>query len=289
MTSIHPLTPTPLLESADLERQFAIQAAYIKDESQNPFGTVKDRRNFYIFQEAIRLKVDKLVLITSGNNGYSLSQFAKGSPVKVVCIVSRDLPTAIKQALKRVAYQVIELNLSQKIMRPEELIAFAREKEDEVIWEVTNGYEENYQSVVDEIARGVQPTYIVVPIGSGGIYLGIIQALERKKMATKVIGIGVQNTIHSLADKLYTPWTPYTKALEHYQRAGHPVYRLDEKEIKETYARFRNVVDCEPSSAVVFAAPQKHSFQPQDTVIFLNSGKTSLKDPLENRAVNDSG
>lgn len=276
MNNFQTIGPTPLIELTELEEQLPIRAAFVKDESKNSFGTIKDRRNFHIFQEASRLKVDKLVLITSGNNGYSLAQFTKNSPTKTVCIVSRDLPSSIKQPLKRVAYQVIELNLNHKILRPEELIAFAREKEDEVIWDVTNGYEEQYYSIVDEIFQGVDPTHIVVPVGSGGIYMGIIQALERKKKQTKVIGIGVQNTIHSFADKLSTPWTPYTKALEFYENSGHQIYRLTEQEVKNTYKKFQNVLSCEASSSVVFIAPEKHEFAESDTVVFLNSGKTSV-------------
>lgn len=267
---------TPLAELKNLEAQFKLKGSFVKDESKNPSGTIKDRRNLYIFQEANRLKVDKLVLITSGNNGYSLAQFAKGSSVKVVCIISRDLAPEIKNLLKTVAYQVIELNLNHKIMRPEELIAFAREKEDEVIWEVTNGYEENYQSVVDEIFSKIEPDYIVVPVGSGGIYLGIIQALERAKAKTKVIGIGTQNTLHSFADKLSTPWTPYAKALEHYQKLGNPIFRLTEDEVKKTYLEFKNIAPCEPSSSVVFAAIKKFKFSLNDTIVFLNSGKSLI-------------
>lgn len=267
---------TPLLELKKFGSDFNFKTAFVKDESKNPFGTIKDRRNLQIFQEANRLKVDKLVLITSGNNGYSLAQFAKNSPIKVVCIVSRDLSQGVKDSLKQVAYQVIELNLEHKILRPEELVAFAREKEDEVIWEVTNGYEENYQGVVDEILAKVKPNYLVVPLGSGGIYLGIIQALERRNSNAKVIGIGVQNTIHSLADKLSTPWTPYAKALDHYQKLGHAIYRLDESEVKDAYTKFKNIVPCEPSSSVVFAAAEKHKFKNSDVVVFVNSGKTVL-------------
>lgn len=268
---------TPLIPYPSLNEALGVRSVYIKDENKNPFGTIKDRRNFYIFQEANRLKVDKLVLITSGNNGYSIAQFAKGSSIKVVCIVSRDLANDIKASLRKVAYQVIELNLEHKIMRPEELIAFAREKEDEVIWEVTNGYEENYQGVVDEIFKKIEPTHIVVPVGSGGIYLGVIQAIERRGKNTKVIGIGVQNTTHSLADKLSTPWTPYAKALDHYQEAGHPIYRLNEQEIKDVYVKYRHIIPCEPSSAVIFAATQKHKFKKTDVVVFINSGKTTIQ------------
>jgi cysteine synthase len=269
---------TPLIELTTFGAEFGLKAKKIllKDESKNPFGTIKDRRNFYIFEEADRLKVDKIVLITSGNNGYSLAQFAKGSSVKVVCIVSKNLSPDIKHSLQQIAYQVIELNLEHKILRPEELIAFAREKEDEVIWEATNGYEEKYQDVVDEIIKEVTPDYIVVPVGSGGIFIGIVQGLERRGATTKVIGVGVQNTIQSFGDKLSTPWTPYAKALEHYQKNGHPIYRLSEDEVKKGYKQFKNITTCEPSSSIVFTAIHKHRFAPSDTIVFLNSGKAAL-------------
>ena len=268
---------TPLLENKNIEETFNIKKVYIKDESKNPFGTVKDRRSYDIFQEASRLKVDKLVLITSGNNGYSLSQFAKGSILKVVCVIDRNLNQEIKVKLRKAVYQVLELNLEHKILRPEELIAFSREKEDEVIWDVTNGYEESYNKIVDEIARKITyPEYIVVPLGSGGVFLGVVQGLERKGAKTKVIGIGSQNTTHSFADKLSTPWTPYSRALEHYEKNGHSIYRLTEQEIKETYNKFKNVMTCEPSSSVVFAALEKHHFKPNDTIVFINSGRAGL-------------
>jgi cysteine synthase len=268
---------TPLIENKNIEETFGLAKVYIKDESKNLFGTIKDRRNYCIFQEANRLQVDKLVLITSGNNGYSLAQFTKPSPIKIVCIVDKNINPNIKKKLQEVVYQVLELNLEHKILRPEELIAFSREKEDEVIWDVTNGYEESYNDIVDEIAQKISyPNYIVVPVGSGGIFLGIAQGLERKGAKTKLIGIGTQNTSHSFADKLSTPWTPYAKTIEHYTKNGHNIYRLTEQEIRETYNKFKNIVICEPSSSVVFAALEKHHFKPTDTIVFLNSGKTPI-------------
>ncbi len=264
---------TPLLEIDIFKDSHKLKHTFVKDESKNIFGTVKDRRNFQIVQVANRLKVDKIVLITSGNNGYSLSNFTRGTTIKVVCVISKDLPVKIKKLLYDFAYQVIELNLDHKILRPEELITFAREKDDEVIWDVTNGFEENYFSLVDEIFKDIKPDYIVVPIGSGGIFIGVAEAIEKRGGKTRVIGIGVQNSFQSFADKLPTPWTPYSKALLHYQKMGHPIYRLTEEEIKKTYHKFQNVVDCEPTSAVVFAAPEKHKFKSDDKIVFVNSGK----------------
>lgn len=267
---------TFLFESKEIAKDFNVKKVFIKDESTNLFGTIKDRRNELIIKEAGRLKIDKLVLITSGNNGFSLAMLARNTSIRVVCIIDRDLPKEIKNPLTSAAYQVIEINLKHKILRPEELIAFAREKEDEVIWDVTNGYEDSYGIVVDEILEKVKPDYIVVPLGSGGIYTGFIRALERYDTKTKVIGIGVQNTHYSVADKLYTPWTPYSKAFEHYQLHGHLIYRLTEEEIKRTYNRFKQNMSCEPSSSIVFGALEKHPFSPTDVIVFVNSGRTSI-------------
>ncbi len=266
------MNPTPLIQS-DIFQEKKLQNVFIKDESKNPYGTIKDRRNGLIIREANRLKVDKLVLITSGNNGYSLAKLAEHTSVKVVCIVNRSLDKKTLALLRSVAYQVIELNLDEKILRTEEIISFARERDDEVIWDVTNGYEEAYAGVISEIFSKLDDvTYIVVPVGSGGIFIGFVQTLERLRKKTKVIGIGTQSLFRSLADKLSTPWTPYTRAIENYEKNGHRVFRIDEREIKNTFQKYRNVVPMEPSSAVVFAAPEKMNFKTNDTIVFVNSG-----------------
>jgi cysteine synthase len=271
MTINNNFIPTPLFQTEAL-KEVGLKNAWIKDESANPSGTIKDRRNEMIIKEASRLKIDKLVLITAGNNGYSLAKLAKGTNIKVVCIVNRDLDKKIIKILKNISYQVIEVNLSQKILRPEEIIAFARERDDEVIWDVTNGYEDAYIPLFGEIFSQLKKVdYIVVPLGSGGIYMGAIQAVERFRKETKVIGIGVQSTYHSSADKLSTPWTPYAKAIENYTKLGHPIFRLSEQEIK-SFQKYQHLANLEPSSSVVFAAPEKFNFKKEDCVIFLNSG-----------------
>ncbi len=250
-----------------------LQNTYIFDESTNKFGTIKDRRNEKVIKEALHLHVDKLVLITSGNNGYSLARLAKNTNIKVVCVVNRQLDDTIKDLLKSVAYQVIELNLEQKILRPEEIISIARENDQEVIWDVTNGYEEAYVSIVEEICKKIIPDYIICPLGSGGIYIGIIEGIEKYSPKTRAIGIGTQSTYQSFADKLSTPWTPYQRAVENKVLQGHYVFRLSEEEIKKTYLQYKNLASFEPSSAVILAAPFHFKFKPTDKIVFINSGK----------------
>ena len=149
----------------------------------------------------------------------------------------------------------------------------AREREREVIWDVTNGYEEFYIPIIKEILLNVSPTHIVVPVGSGGIFTAFADYVHSHNLPIKIVGIGTQNTLRSYADKLCTPWTPYMRALEAFNALGHPIYRLSEEVIKETYRTFQNIVPNEPSSAIVFAAPRVHQFSPSDTVVFLNTGR----------------
>lgn len=271
------VSETPLLKLKDLSRRFHVSGIWLKDESKNPFGTIKDRRSAALFEEANKFKVDKLVLITSGNNGYSLARFAASTPIKVICIVNRRISKSVKKALESQAYQVIEHNLDHKILRPEEIISFGRETEEEVIWDATNGYEDAYNRVVTEILdKCPEVNYVVVPVGSGGIYMGFVQEFERRKSKTKVIGIGTQNTSASFADKLATPWTPYAKALKHYHGLGHTIFRLPENAIKSNFLDFQHVAEFEPSSSIVFAVFSLMKFSAKDKIVLVNSGKAIL-------------
>lgn len=247
--------------------------AYLFDESNNQYGTIKDRRNKVIIEEAQRLHVDKLVLITSGNSGYSLAKMAQGTGIKVVCVVNRRLDDVTKNLLKGVAYQVIEINLEQKILRPEELITIARETDEEVIWDVTNGYEDAYVSIIKEISRELKPDYVICPVGSGGIFIGLVEGARHYLPKTKVVGIGVKEAYQSYADKLSTPWTPYTRAIENAVQDGNLVFRLSESEIKSVYKKYKNYGSFEPSSAIIFGVLDVYSFKPSDTVVFINSGR----------------
>lgn len=271
-------TATPLTKIDALSRKYPGIHMYIKDESANLYGTIKDRRNEIIVKEALRLGVDKLTLITSGNNGYSLSRLAEYTSIKVTCIVNKTVSDEIFKKLSEVAYQVIKINLQDKILRPEEIVTFARERDDEVIWDVTNGYEESYGAIVNEILSQVPNVdYMVVPLGSGGIFVGMAEQLFRSNHSAKIIGVGPKANYDSFADKLSTPWSPYTKAIEGYEKRGHAIIRLSESEIRKMYLHYRNICNCEPSASVVFAAPDHFKFKKGNTVVFINSGNSETE------------
>ena len=262
---------TPLIKSKKLAEQFGFEDIYIKDESKNPFGTFKDRTSEFVVKKALEEYVDKLALITSGNAGYSLARFAEGTGIKVVCLVDDSLEKSIRDKLKKVVYKVIEVDLHKRIIEPEEVISMVRESEEEVIWDVTNGYHQAYESIVQEI-RKVNPDYIVTPVGSGEGFVGLYGGIKRYKLKTKLIGIGVKQKWGSFADKLWTPYTPYKSKIQAIIKEDHKFIRLDEGEIRKLYKEFKNVINCEPSSSVVFSVFDKVKFKESNKIVLINTG-----------------
>jgi len=262
---------TPLVKVDEFCRKFNLPNLLVKDESKNPFGTWKDRRSEMIVKKAKHEFVDKLCLITSGNAGFSLAKFANKSHIKIVSIIDINLPPLIKQALKEVCTKVVETNLSEKILTPEEVIALARENDKEVIWDATNGFHDAYEAIVKELKKGT-PDYLICPVGSGEGFVGVFNGLEKATLKTKLIGVTPQSS-PSFADKLYTPWTPYSAKIQSILEAGHEIIKLSEDEIRSAFAFAKDFMNCEPSSAVVVGALSKLNFKESDKIVIINSGK----------------
>lgn len=261
---------TPLINNEDLSHVFNCQNLRIKDESKNTYGTYKDRRSKYIVEKALHDKVDKLVLITSGNAGYSLGKFCEGTGIKVVCIVDQSLSSKVILKLKSTVYKVIPANLSKRILKPEEVISLARENETEVIWEVTNGYSVAYEEIINEIASS-NPSYIICPVGSGEAFTGLYDAVKKRRLSSKLIGVRPLSN-PSFADKLFTLWTPYASKLKMMAEQGHMLLQISEENIHQMYERAKNHIACEPSSAIAFAALDKID-RKNNIIILVNSGK----------------
>ena len=242
----------------------------VQDESRNPYGTHKDRRSQYIVEQAKKEGVTKLCLITSGNAGYSLAKYARPEGIEVVCIIDHRLTAEIKETLARECSGVVEADLVGQVLKPEEVIALARTNEEESIWDVTNGYASAYAAIIKDIT--VVYDYLVCPVGSGELYVGLAQGLKEQGKQARLIGIGVK-THPSFADKLSAPWTPYQGKMKEIEAMGNPIIRLSEEEVHAVYDEYKERYTCEPSSAVVWAALTKADLPEDARVVMINSGR----------------
>ena len=265
---------TPILRIGGFCKKFSLPNLLIKDESENSFGTWKDRRSKLIIKKATEKGINKLAIITSGNAGYSLAKTAKGTGIKVVCIAGIKTKKSILKKLKKACHKLVLVDLSKKIFSKNEIIAFARENKKEKIIDVNFGFEEAYEEIIKEIKKE-KPEFLVCPIGSGCGFVGLYKGIKKFKMKTILIGVRPKE-IPSIADKLYSYYTPYEPKIKKITKEGHKIVRVSEKEILLAYNFAKKHLKCEPSSAAAFAALPKIKCRKDARIIVINSGKGLL-------------
>ena len=244
---------------------------FVQDESKNPYGTYKDRRSRYITDLAEKEGVGTLCMITSGNAGYSLAKFARPKGIRVISVIDQKTPGSIKEALRQACDEVIEHELDASFLKPEDVIALARQSDTETIWDVSNGFSAAYDSIIEELADR-EFDYLVCPVGSGEAFVGLYQGLRDRGRDASLIGVGVESA-HSFATKLATTWTPYEEKLGEITAEGHQLLRLTEDEVRNAYEKYKDRYVCEPSSTVVWGGLEKLTLPNAARVVVINSGK----------------
>jgi threonine synthase len=254
---------TPLIRFSD--------NVLIKDESKNPFGTYKDRLSEKVIKEALKKRVSKIILITSGNAGYSLAKYADGAGIKIICVIDKKDSNSVKSSLRSLS-KVIEVDLMRKIYTQDEILELVKEKANETIWNGIDNFYKVYADIVKEIKQE-KPDYMVVPVGSGDAFMGIYEGIKEYGLRTKLIGVGVKKGYRSYADKLWSIWIPSDEKIKKIVNNGNEYYELSEEEIKSLYQKYKNKFEVEPSSSVVFGVFLRKQFLKSDKIILINSGK----------------
>lgn len=252
MPTANPCTPIQILpwEYADNG------GVMVKDESFQPCGTHKDRRSRLIVEEAVRDKIDTLVIITAGNAGYSLARHAEKTRLRIVAVMNESRPTFIKDALRGVGAEIIELDLQKKFLTSQEIIRLAHKQSGERVRDVTNEYSHAYGSIVDELTAYIpEPPAIVVPVGSGELFTGVHEALLRKHWRSKLIGVTTKS-LTSKADKLTTIRTPLRERVKQIAASdqNRMLLELSEQSIEWSIAHAPRSLRAEASAKAVFGA-----------------------------------
>ena len=245
----------------------------VKDESKNPTGTFKDRRSAMIVDKAREANVQKLVLISAGNAAYSLSAYAEGSGIEVVPIIDSALPNEVRSTVRGFAPKMIEVDLSERVLTSEDLIAMARQNADERIWEVSNGFHTAYQEIVRELTE--EPDVIVIPCGSGEGMIGVYEGIKERGWQTKVRGI-----TSKYMDKLRTIHTPYREQLDAIGKEGHTISQYHILVEASLVEKAPPEIRSEPAATLAFGELLQLWMDRIRRVIIVNSGRGKLLDLL---------
>jgi threonine dehydratase len=295
---------TPLNKVIQLCGRYKCDHIFVKDESKNPHGTFKDRRNAALLQKHANQDIVIFVHITNGNSGYSLGQQVMASghsdtSRQVINIIDKKTPKKIKQMLETCS-KVVEMDLSKELITDDKLRKIAREvtkyegPEDNIVivenYRLKNGYGKIVQEIAEQLdEQGQKPDYIFCPVGGGELASEIAREAEViwGEDAPKIIGVTVpQNVLvrtkefikkvkRSIADKISCGYSKFKELVQNFVNQGRiELTTVKEGEIAKEYRYLNGIhINVEPSAAVAFVGAAKYDLKPDDVVVVINSGK----------------
>lgn len=315
----------------ELHHYFGIASLYVKDESKNPTHTFKDRLAFEMLRPILndiatgrKIKKTTFGSISYGNTALSLGYYCKQlneqfgeEIVNAIAFIPPALKSKVfgpdssgkklraSEVLKKVNEncELIEIDLSAKLYRSEDLELLARKSEYclEDFVDVTEGlnrpaYEAIISEAIEQQLKNI-PDYVIVPFGAGILCNEIIDYIKDNNLKTKVIPVSSGNP-DTLAVMLYGPIWVDTKGLvnkgigltSHDKidlkgriREPYYVYQVNEDEILSALQTLKQLkISCEPSGASGFAIlPRLKEISPEfhpdkHSVLVINTGNSFL-------------
>src|SRR5262249_45904751 len=91
---------TPLVETPALASWLGVRSVLVKDESQNPTWSYKDRLAAVAVTKAAVLGKDTVVVASSGNHGAAVAAYAAAAGIRCVVLSPRAVPSTMSTLLR---------------------------------------------------------------------------------------------------------------------------------------------------------------------------------------------
>ena len=190
---------TPIMEIKKIEKELNLQAhLYVKIESHNPGGSIKDRIAYGMIkklEDEGKLKEGSVLIEpTSGNTGIGIALIGAVKGYKVIIVMPESM--SIERRKMITAYGA-EVRLTKK----EEGMSGSIKEAQRLVKEIPNSYilsqfdnKENpyshYLSTAREIYQDLKDIdYFVAGIGTGGTITGVGKYLKEQNKNIKIIGV----------------------------------------------------------------------------------------------------
>lgn len=301
---------TPLYRSQTFAKQVGVQTLYIKDDGQNPTGSLKDRASVMACVKAIEEQKPIIACSSTGNAASSLAGNAAKLGLQTVIFVPKRIPKGKLTQLQMFGAQVIVVDGDYKAayqMSKTAIEAFGFYNRNAAI----NPFlVEGKKTVAFEIAEQLDfqsPDWVVVSVGDGctiaGVYKGFYDFYQLGMIASIPKLLGVQasgcrpfvdawETNHellesdeqTLADSIAVgiPRNPI-KAMQAVQKSKGAFISVSDDAILQAMSLLGRTegMFVEPASAAGFAglieAVARGILSPNETVVVINTGN-GLKD-----------
>lgn len=174
---------TPLLRAPALASWLGVRSVLVKDESQNPTWSYKDRLAAVAVTKAMELGRDTVVVGSSGNHGAAVAAYAAAAGINCVVLSTRAVPPTMSTLLRIYGSQLYLVETAADRWR---VIAEGVER---LGWFPISGYQtppvgsvpfgiEAYKTIAYEIQAQLGtavPSWVVVPVA----YADGLSGIER--------------------------------------------------------------------------------------------------------------
>lgn len=270
---------TPLIRFNRISKKMNTNV-YGKIEINNPTGSHKDRETFEIISDVKKTGRDSVGCASTGNAAISLAAYSKMEDIVCHIFVSENISPQ-------------RLNLV-RIFNP-------------LIYKVTGGYEEAlkestnamaeagiynanpgncYPRIIGdsyigrEIAKEIQPDFVIVPTNNGTLFSGVWRGLKESKVNPTMIAATAKNTKIAESIKGFNRNEEPTFSNSLKESKGIIIEITDADIINASKLLFKEGIIAELASAVSIASIDKLKMGKNQTVCCLITG-TGLKFPQD--------
>jgi threonine synthase len=175
-----PVGNTPMWEPKRVREKTGFSRLYIKDDSLNPTGSLKDRASYLVAAFAKKFNIDQIVLASTGNAGSSMSGVGAAAGLKVKLFLPKSTPVAKMIQAKQYGADVVEVDGNYDLAYDLSL----EYSKNQGGMSRNTAYNpmtiEGKKTAALEIYKQLKkvPDYVFVPVGDGviisGIYKGFV-------------------------------------------------------------------------------------------------------------------
>ncbi|MCV9940383.1 pyridoxal-phosphate dependent enzyme [Boseaceae bacterium BT-24-1] len=180
---------TPAYCSSALSRTSG-RKVWLKLESLQPTGSFKLRGIGLACQRHASSGVDRFVSSSGGNAGIAAAYAGRELGIPVTVVVPETTPARARRLISDMSADILihgaswqEANEHAHAMLTAS-DAFIHPFDDPVVWQ-------GHSTIIDEVVEaGLQPDLVVLSVGGGGLLSGVVEGLQRHKLATSVLAVG---------------------------------------------------------------------------------------------------
>lgn len=277
---------------------------FVKDESENPTGTHKDRmayeilniyKKFLITKKESKLRGDlpSMSLLSSGAAAVAIqTALRKHNLPNLKVLVDEKINIQILNYLKKLGCDTYKYRFTEKELSGEDILHLTNNDEgiDITSCGAFEPSKKFYCSLVEEISE-LEWDYIFMPFGSGNLYETFFNISKEEKVnwlkRCNFMGGEIENPL-SLANQLYSPFRPFSNyskqwltmfKFQGYCGLHSDIYKVKENYLLKAINLFElNKVNANPEGCVGLALllQLKNKIPKDKKILIINTGKLKM-------------